>query len=84
MLPTSREVVLNSAALPQHSGLFGGQDFDDSTSFALSELHSAIYKGEKGIVSASPDVTTGVKGGASLANENGSCRDRGTAKSFDS
>jgi hypothetical protein len=58
--------------MPQHSGLFGGQDFDDSTSFALSELHCAIYKGKQSVVSASPDVTAGVKGGASLANKNGS------------
>jgi hypothetical protein len=55
--------------------LVGGQDFDDSTSFTLTELHCAIYKGEQGVISASPDVTAGVKGGAALANQNGSCSD---------
>jgi hypothetical protein len=64
--------------------LFGGEDFDDSTSFTLTELHCAIYKGEQSVVSTAPDVTAGVKGGATLANQNGSCSDRGTAKSFDS
>jgi hypothetical protein len=52
--------------------LFGGNNVDDSTTLAGSELNSSVNQSEQRVIAATANVLTSMESSSALTNENGS------------
>jgi hypothetical protein len=52
--------------------LFGGNNVDDSTTLAGSELNSSINQSEQCVIATTANILAGVESSSALTNENGS------------
>lgn len=58
-------------------------DVDELATLAVSKLHSTVDLGEQRIIAALADVFAGVELGSALANNDGTCRGKGSVEYLD-